>query len=113
MVDLKDRYITAAGEHGHCTETGDYKRGNAAFDRMIAALAELRERVDQGESVLIELLSHPNGWVRSHAATHLLPRRPDLAIRVLEELAAGPQGQLEFNATMVLREWRLKRINIP
>ena len=67
MVDPKDRYIAAAAEHGRCTESGDYKRGNAAFDRMNAALAELRGRADRGESILVELLNHPNGWVRLDA----------------------------------------------
>jgi len=113
MVDPKDRYIAAAAEHGRCTESGDYKRGNAAFDRMIAALAELRERADRGESILIELLNHPNGWVRLEAATHLLPLRAELASTILENLASGPQSQLEFIAKMVLQEWRAGRLNVP
>jgi hypothetical protein len=112
MVDPKDRYIAEAAEHGRCTESGDYKRGNAAFDRMIAALAELREYADRGESVLTELLKHPNGWVRLGAATHLLPLRAELASTILENLASGPQSQLEFNAKMVLREWRAGRLNV-
>ena len=113
MVDSKDRYIAEAVEHGRCTESGDYKRGNAAFDRMIAALAELREYADRGESVLTELLNHPNGWVRLDAATHLLPLRAELASKVLEKLASGPQSQVEFDAVMVLREWRAGRLNVP
>jgi hypothetical protein len=109
----EDRYVDEAAEHGRCSESGDYKKGNAAYDRMIAATAELRGRADRGESVLIELLSHPNGWVRLCAATHLLPLRMELACQVLEELAAGPQSQLEFGAMMVLREWRAGRLNVP
>jgi len=31
MADPKDRYIAEAAEHGRCTESGDYKRGNAAL----------------------------------------------------------------------------------
>jgi hypothetical protein len=112
MTDPKDRYIAAAAEHGCCTESGDYKRGNAAFDRTIAALAELRGRADRGESVLIELLNHPNGWVRLGAATHLLPLQAELASTILESLASGPRSQLEFNARMVLREWRAGRLNV-
>jgi hypothetical protein len=110
MVDPKDRFIAEATEHGRCTESGDYNKGNAAFDRMIAALAALRGRADQGESVLIELLNHPNGWVRLGAATHLLPLRVDLAAQVLEDLASGPRSQVEFDAKMVLREWRAGRL---
>jgi uncharacterized protein DUF2019 len=112
-VDLKDRYIAAAAEHGRCTESGDYKRGNAAFDRMQVALAELRGRADRGESILKELLNHPNGWVRLDAATDLLPLRTELASSILENLASDPQSQLEFMAKMVLREWRAGRLNVP
>jgi Domain of unknown function (DUF2019) len=113
MTDLKDRYIAAAAEHGRCTESGDYKRGNAAYDRIIAVVAELRGRADRGESVLIELLNHPNGWVRLGAATHLLPLQVELASTILENLASGPRSDVEFNARMVLREWRIGRLNVP
>ena len=113
MADPKERYVAETAEHGRCTESGDYKRGNAAYDRMIAALAELRERADRGESVLIELLDHPDGWVRLDAAIHLLPLRAELASTILEDLASGPQSQLEFNAKMGLREWRAGRLNVP
>jgi hypothetical protein len=113
MMDPKDRYVAEATEHGRCTESGDYKRGNAAYDRMIVALGELRSFHDRGESVLIELLTHPNGWVRLGAATHLLPLQVDLASQVLEDLASGPQSQMEFGAMMVLREWRAGRLNVP
>ena len=113
MVNTRDLYVAAIAEHGRCKESGDYKRGNAAYDRMTAALAELRGRVDRGEAVLIELLGHENGWVRSAAATHLLPSQPELATAILEDLASGPQSKLEFNAMMVLREWRAGTLNIP
>src|SRR5258707_369723 len=112
-VDPKDRFIAEAAEHGRCTESGDYKRGNTAFDRMLTALGELQEYADRGESVLTELLSHPNGWVRLGAATDLLPLRAKLASTVLDNLASGPQSQLEFMAKMVLREWRAGRLNVP
>ena len=113
MANPKDRYVAEATEHGRCTDSGDYKKGNAAYDRMNAALAQLREHADRGESVLMELLNHPNGWVRLDAATHLLPLREELATQALEELASGPQSQVEFGAMMVLREWRAGRLNVP
>ena len=113
MMDPKDRYIAAATEHGRCTESGDFKKGNAAYDRMIAALAELRARSDRGELVLMQLLDHPNEWVRLDAATHLLPLRVELASTILENLASGPQSHVEFDAKMVLREWRAGTLNVP
>ena len=57
-MDLTDRYIAARIDHGRCMEIGDFKRGNAAFDRMIAALEVMRGHADKGESILIKLLPH-------------------------------------------------------
>lgn len=113
MTSPKDRYIAAAVEHGRCTENGDFRKGNAAFDRMKAVLAELRQGVDRGESVLIELLDHPNEWVKVGAATHLLPLRADLSIAVLEALASEKQGMIGFDAEMVLQEWRKGALKVP
>ena len=91
MVDPKDRFIAEAAEHGRCTESGDYKRGNAAFDRMLTALAELQGCADRGELVLTELLSHPNGWVRlgelhisCHCEQNLPPKFLRTSLRVHE-----------------------------
>lgn len=112
-MNEKDRYVAEAAEHGRCTESGDFRKGNAAFDRMIAALEELRRHADRGESVLIELLNHPNGWVRLDAAIHLLPLRAELASTILEKIASGPRSEVEFEARMILREWRAGRLNVP
>ncbi|MEA2912456.1 MAG: hypothetical protein QOJ15_4537 [Bradyrhizobium sp.] len=112
MIDPKDRFIAEAAEHGRCTESGDYKRGNTAFDRMLAAHAELKAYPDRGESILTELLGYPNRWVRLAAATHLLPLRKELASEALDDLASGPRSEVEFNAKMVLREWRAGRLNV-
>ncbi len=112
MVGAKERYVAEAAEYGRCTENSDYKKGNRAFDRMLAALAELRASADRGESTLVELLTDSNGWVRLNAATHLLPLRSELASAVLETLANGPQGYLEFDATMVLQERRAGRLSV-
>jgi hypothetical protein len=73
----------------------------------------LRERADRGESVLIELLDHPNGWVRLDAAIHLLPLQAELASTILESLASGPRSEVEFEARMILREWRAGTLNVP
>ena len=112
-MDLKERYITEAAEQGRCTESADSERADAAYDQMMASLAELRRLADRGESMLIEMLSHPNRWVRLSAATHLLPLRADLASKILDDLAFGPRGELRFEAEMVLREWRAGRLKVP
>lgn len=112
-MKAKDRYIAEAAEYGRCSERGDSEGGNAAYDRMKAALAELRTHHDRGRSALVELLDQPDGWVKLLAATHLLPLQPDLASTVLEKLASGPKGDLRFDAEMVLQEWRAGRLKVP
>jgi hypothetical protein len=112
-MNEKALYVAEAAEHGRCTESGDFKRGNAAVDRMKAVLAKLRGHADRGESVLTELLTHQNGWVKLWAATHLLPLRAELACKILEDLESGPRSETEYGARMVLREWRAGRLNVP
>jgi hypothetical protein len=112
MKDDIEQYVANAAEHGRCVETGDFRKGNAAFDRMEAAVTRLRKRSDKGEAILTKLLEHPDGWVKLEAATHLLPLNPERAREMLEELSSGPQSQLEFSAKMVLREWRSGRLKM-
>jgi hypothetical protein len=112
-VDGRDRFAAEAAEHGRCTESGDFRKGNAAYDAMTAALKELRERADRGEAPLLELLNHPNNWVKLAAATHLLPLRPELASEVLEKLASGPRSEARFDARIVLRQWRSGKLKVP
>ncbi|CAN5692884.1 hypothetical protein BH11PSE3_BH11PSE3_39320 [soil metagenome] len=112
-MKAEEIYIAKAIEHGRCTESGDFTMGNAAFDRMEAALAELRRHDDRGASVLIGLLTHSNGWVRLEAATHLLPLQPEVACEALKKLEAGPQSYIEHGAKMVLQEWRAGKLKVP
>ncbi|MGD9882922.1 MAG: hypothetical protein AB7F22_36755 [Reyranella sp.] len=60
-------------------------------------------------------LSSPTATTHRTAApnTRLLPTRTELAASIPENLASGPQSELEFNATMVLREWRAGRLKNP
>ncbi len=109
MVDLKDRYMAAAAEHGRCTESGNYKKGNAAFDRMKAALAGLRGSGDRVSRFSWDC-SITQTVDEAGRATDLLHLRPDLASPILENLASGRWSQLEFVAKMFLREWRGGRL---
>src|SRR5262249_7895868 len=112
-MNSKDQYAADAAQHGLCTESGDYKRGNVAVDRLMATAAKLRKGPDRGEAVLVRVLNHPSGWVRLWPATVLLPLRAELASTTLEDLASGTQSKLEFDAKMVLREWRAGRLKMP
>ena len=109
----KSRYIAAAADYGRFSISGDHIRGNSAYREMKAALAELRKSADRGETILSEVLDHPNGWVRMMAATHLLPMRPELASSTLKNLASDPERDLRIEAELVLREWQMGRLKVP
>jgi hypothetical protein len=113
MMDDKDRYITEATEYGRCSEAADSKKVNAAYHRLAAVLTRLRASSDRGESILVDLVNHSNGWVRLWAATDLLPLRAELASSALEKLASGRPGGLRLDAEMVLKEWRAGRLKVP
>jgi hypothetical protein len=105
-VKIAERYIAAASQHGACSETGDYKVGNAEYHRMTKARQDLKKLPDRGVAVLMKLIEHPNDWVKSAAGAHLLALREELACAVLERLAAGPSRHVASDAELVLREWR-------
>jgi hypothetical protein len=112
MPTIVEQYVAAAREHGKCTETGNYKSGNKAYDRIIAAIREMRKLPDRGEVILTELLFQPDDWVKMWAATHLLPLREAAASTVLARLASVSPGLLRADADMVLKEWRAGRLKI-
>ena len=103
---LAERYVAAAAKHGACTETGNYKVGNAAYDRMAKVQQELKSVPDRGLAVVMDLIKHSNDWVKLEAGAHLLALREELACAVLERLAAGPSKHVAFEAQMILQEWR-------
>lgn len=112
-MNAKDRYVAEIEEYGRCSERYDHKKSNAAFRRMDRTLRTIRGADDKGEAVLRPLLDHANDWVRTLAATHLLPLRADLAIPVLEQIAARPRGVLRLEAELILHEWRIGRLKVP
>ena len=107
-----DRYVAAAIVHGECTENGDYKRGNRAFDEILEVLKVIREAGREGDHALLDLLDHDNKSVRASAATHLLKVYEKRATKVLKRVAKG-EGLVAFSAEMVLVEWNKGTLVIP
>ncbi len=103
--DDLEQYMKTAVEHGVATAAGDWRRANAAHDRLLAALQVLRSSPDRGQSALSQALSHVNSSVVCWAATHLLPLDERRSTDVLVQLSAQP-GIIGFNAKTVLNEWR-------
>ena len=103
---IAERYIAAAIHHGTCSETGNYKVGNAAYDRMMKARHDLKKLPDRGLAVLMRLIQHPNDWVKTAAGTHLLPLNEQLGCAVIERLLNSTSRHVASDAKLILREWR-------
>jgi len=105
-----ERYEAAARQHGKSTSIGEPDAANRAYVQMMEALQELHGEADQGRSILSKLVSHSDDWVKIWASTHLLPLAEIQARAILERIASGPPSLVEFNAKMVLQEWRAGRL---
>lgn len=110
--DAASEYANSAVEQGAATDRGDHEKANAAHDRLMWALASLRESPDRGRSVLQAFLHHKDPHLRCWAATHLLPLDEAAATHVLKSQVSEPPF-VGFNAEMVLREWRAGRLRVP
>jgi len=77
----------ATAERWHELRT-DARAANPVFDEN-ARLAALLRVSPAGRAGIARLLEHPDSGVRVLAAAQSLPRFPDEAVAVLEELAAG------------------------
>lgn len=101
-----ERYREAARRHGAATESGDYEAANAAYDRLIESLGELK-KIPDGLRAIEVLLEDRDPNVRCWAATHLLPSSK--AADVLEELS-HESSIAAFNARQVLKEWKAGKL---
>lgn len=106
--ELLKVFIDNAIIEGECTEKGDHKKGNKAFD-IIAKVAKKIKQLDPKFNVLLPLLKHKNDSVKLHAAFYLLPYQIKLAERVLKKISKN-NGLVAFTAEMTLKEWKAGRL---
>ena len=99
-------YREAAIDHGLATNSGDHKRANAAYKKLILALREIRQRGDEAIKEFMNLLEDCDLSVRLWAATHALEFKHGVAERTLKMIASGPSSLQEFSARLVLDEWK-------
>jgi Domain of unknown function (DUF2019) len=91
---------------GDGTAPLDVKLSNRIVDEIGKIVAELRSR--DAMKALLPLLEHSNIAVRSDAAGRCLSTAPDLALPVLEAIAAGDDEIERLNAPDWIRSWRRK-----
>lgn len=110
LEELLQVYREAALEHRSASRSGDSRKANRAYLRLIAVIRELRRRGPDAHKALLRLLEDRRTEVRGWAAAHALEIAPKQAVKVLEEIASGPSSLEELSAQMVLREWRSGRL---
>ena len=109
MVEMKspetliEQFCTAADQQAEATESGDYKRGNKAYQHIVEALKELEAH--QATQLLRPLLQSSSVGVRVWTAGYLLSHNEPEAATTLEEIAEQ-KGIQALNAQMTLRQWR-------
>lgn len=112
LTEAVAKYVESAITHGECTESGDHRTANRAYDEVMGSLRLIRAAGDAGREELLKLLEHANDSVRCWAGTHLLKSDGRAAKKVLKKLASKP-GLVAFDAKMVLSEWRKGNLKIP
>lgn len=84
---LKGRFLDLAISQHRAVAELDSKRANEIYALMEQVSQELKARPGDQRRELIDLLSHPNAWVRFKAAVHTLGIAPVQARAVLEEVS--------------------------
>ena len=107
-----EKYVTNALIHGEASQEGDFKRGNAAYHGIVAALKELRAAGEDGRQALLDVLHHESDAVTCWAATHLLKTDKKKAIKVLRAISRRP-GIIGSDASTVLEELKKGRLETP
>jgi hypothetical protein len=115
MSDFRDdvstaaqEYLTAAIKFGE-TQTGrDFEAGNEFADAL-QRLGRVLRRSPSGQDALMKMLADQNVFVRLWAGGDALAFAPEMAVPVLEAIAAQ-KGLTATDARMTLSEWRAGRL---
>ena len=100
---LIERYVDAASKNGAALEGSDSKKANKEARRLAKTKKALNLKEKQVQTSILNLLSHPNPWVRSVAAFDCLEFADLEAVKALKEIAEQP-GFVGVGA-----EWYLRR----
>lgn len=100
--------------HRQLLEAGDRKGSNAAHDRIIRAIQEIRSRDDRGRSFLLGNLTHDNDEnVRLWSAVHLLKLDENTALTELKYLAKDAKSwMVRSSAEVTATEWQKGSLDI-
>lgn len=103
--DTTKEFIEGALAHGTGMREKNPEKANLGYARLNSAYKLLKKN-DPQLSALIPLLRHEDVSVRSTAAAHLLPIKPDIALPVLIEISKSKEKPFGFSAMMVIKQWK-------
>jgi len=110
VEELVSEYAEYASQHGIATESGDYKKGNKAHDKLIKIYRQIKEQGYLAHPMFKEMLYSSDPSVRSWSASHLLAISPEEAEAVLTDVGKTPYSLVAFSATITLEEWKNGRL---
>lgn len=93
-------FLEAATMQAEATESGDYKRANKMYDRIIKSVNYLTEHNALG--MIEQCLYNENIGIKLWSASFLLSS--SIAKNILEEIANGDYGIHSLTAKMILKQ---------
>lgn len=107
LEKLLDGYRQTSREYAVAMEQSSVRGCNRCWNKMVRLRAGLREHGEEGRRQVLALLDDEDPAVRLSAAADALDwDAPEDGLRVLRELASGPQNQVTFNAKMIIQQWQ-------
>ena len=106
---LTEKYIKYASAHGEYSYEGNSSGANKSYKKLMTTVKSLLLEGPQGESVLLDFLSHENVSVRLWSATHVLSFDESSALVCLQDICTG-SSFFRFDAQMVIQEWKAGRL---
>jgi hypothetical protein len=90
--------------------SNDYKLANKHFHKYIKLMCIVLEN---GHEVLYRFIKHNEPAVRLKGAYFLLPIDKKIAEKTLKSLYKILEDSIGFNAKMIMKEWKNKRLTFP
>ncbi len=91
-------------EHGKCTMSGDYKRGNKCYKNIMDAIKYIAEKEEYGG--FKTMLEDADSSLLIWAAYALLHVDTKDAVKTLKKVIKNEDGVMAFNAEITLEEFK-------
>ena len=108
-IELKNRFLFAASEHGKAFNNGDYKTANKYWKKLNALYQEAKENNEV--DVFINLMNDKDQGVKIWASTFSLKFSPKQAKRSLKELSRA-NSLIGLGAQTTLTLWKEEKLEL-